>query len=60
MVEVLVDGLGPRFNSRSERYVHLLFDNTNTSYAEVHFYLQTLVSSNPMPVDSCSYLTNII
>ncbi|KAK7468647.1 Proteasome activator BLM10 [Stygiomarasmius scandens] len=43
MVEVLVDGLGPRFNSRSERYVHLLFDNANTSYAEIRAHISQIL-----------------
>ena len=31
----LVDALGSRFKSRADRYIQLVFDNANTSYAEV-------------------------
>jgi hypothetical protein len=32
---ILVDALGIRFNSLSDKYTNLLFDNANTGYAEV-------------------------
>lgn len=41
---ILVDALGIRFNSSSNKYANLLFDNANTGYAEVwiiHTYLTT-------------------
>ncbi|THV06075.1 hypothetical protein K435DRAFT_712109 [Dendrothele bispora CBS 962.96] len=43
MLEVLVDGLGPRFNNRSEDYVHMLFDNANTSYAEIRAHISQIL-----------------
>lgn len=32
---ILVDSLGVHFNPKSEEYVQIMFDNTNTSFAEV-------------------------
>lgn len=32
---ILVDSLGVHFNPKSDKYVQIMFDNTNTSFAEV-------------------------
>ncbi|KAF5375146.1 hypothetical protein D9758_000062 [Tetrapyrgos nigripes] len=41
--EVLVDGLGSRFNSQSDHYINLLFDNANTSYAEIRAHIAQIL-----------------
>ncbi|KAF9270517.1 hypothetical protein L218DRAFT_889040 [Marasmius fiardii PR-910] len=39
----LVENLGTLFNPLSDRYVNILFDNANTSYAEMRSHLATLL-----------------
>ncbi|KAG7099513.1 hypothetical protein E1B28_001358 [Marasmius oreades] len=39
----LVENLGMLFNPLSDRYVNLLFENANTSYAEMRTHLATLL-----------------
>lgn len=45
---ILIDSLGIRFNSRSDKYVGLLLANANTGYAEVSWISRTTLLAQPI------------